>query len=154
LRRDIRFSTRVTAARFDSGSGTWTVDTDAGDCVRAQFLIAATGCLSAPLEPAIPGLHSFRGVSLYTNRFPKNGFDFTGQRVGVVGTGSSGVQSIPVIAAEAAHLHVFQRSAAYTMPSGTRALEPGELDALKGQYPEIRRQQREAFAGTVRFGAF
>jgi cyclohexanone monooxygenase len=154
LRRDIRFSTRVTAARFDDGTGTWTVDTDTGESVHAQFVIAATGCLSAPLEPAIPGLHSFDGVSLYTNRFPKEGFDFGGKRVGVVGTGSSGVQSIPVIAAEAGHLHVFQRSAAYASPSGTRALQPGELDELKAQYPEIRRQQREAFAGTVRFGAF
>src|SRR5437762_12587276 len=87
LRRDIQFLTKVTAARFDEASATWTVETDKEDSVTAQFVIAATGCLSAPLEPAIPGLRSFEGVSLYTNRFPKEGFDFSGKRVGVIGTG-------------------------------------------------------------------
>ena len=86
--------------------------------------MAATGCLSAPIEPAIAGLHSFTGVSLYTNRFPKEGFDFTGKRVAVIGTGSSGVQSIPVIAAQAAELFVLQRSAAYTLPSPNRRARP------------------------------
>ena len=154
LRKDIQFSTKVIGANYDEGTDTWTVETDRGDTVTAAFFIAATGCLSAPLEPAIPGLRSFEGVSLYTNKFPREGFDFSGKRVAVIGTGSSGVQSIPVIARQAEHLHVFQRSAAYTMPSGSRALNPGELDELKAEYPEIRRQQKEAFAGTVRFGAF
>jgi cation diffusion facilitator CzcD-associated flavoprotein CzcO len=154
LRRDIQLSTRVTRALFDEVTSTWQIETDRGDSVRSRFVVAATGCLSAPLEPDIAGLHSFEGVSLYTNRFPKQGFDFTGLRVAVIGTGSSGVQSIPVIASQAAHLHVFQRSAAYTLPSNTRLLEPGELEALKADYPEIRRKQRESFAGTVRFGAF
>jgi cyclohexanone monooxygenase len=144
----------VTAATFDERSETWSVETETGDHATSRFVVAATGCLSAPLEPDIPGLHSFAGDTLYTNRFPKEGYDFSGKRVAVVGTGSSGVQSIPVIAADAGHLYVLQRSAAYTLPSNTRPLEPGELDALKSEYPEIRRQQREAFAGTVRFGAF
>src|SRR5688572_27094398 len=145
LRRDIRFSTKVVAAHFDEASAAWTVTTDRGDTLTTQFVIAATGCLSAPLEPDIPGLHSFAGTMLYTNRFPKDGFDFTGQRVAVIGTGSSGVQSIPIIASQADHLTVFQRSAAYCLPAGSRPLAPGELDELKAQYPEIRRQQREAF---------
>jgi cation diffusion facilitator CzcD-associated flavoprotein CzcO len=154
LRRDIQLSTRVTAATFDDASATWTVETERGDRVTCDFVVAATGCLSAPIEPDIAGLHTFEGTVLYTNQFPKGGFDFTGTRVAVVGTGSSGVQSIPVIAAAADHLHVFQRSAAYTLPSNTRPLAPGELDALKAEYPEIRRQQKESLAGTVRFGAF
>src|SRR4051812_42347254 len=135
LRRDIQFLTKVTAAHFEEASSTWTVESDKGDRVTAQFVVAATGCLSVPLEPDIPGLHSFEGVSLYTNRFPKEGFDFTGKRVAVIGTGSSGVQSIPVIAKQAGSLHVFQRSAAYTTPAGSRPLSAGELEGLKANYP-------------------
>jgi cation diffusion facilitator CzcD-associated flavoprotein CzcO len=154
LRRDIELSTTVTAATFDDATTTWTVRTDGGERVTCRFVVAATGCLSAPLEPDIAGVQSFAGDTLYTNRFPKEGYDFTGKRVAVIGTGSSGVQSIPVIAAEAASLYVFQRSAAYTFPSNTRLLDAGELDALRKEYPEIRRAQQEAFAGTTRFGAF
>jgi cation diffusion facilitator CzcD-associated flavoprotein CzcO len=154
LRRDIQFETRVTSAVYDESTSSWTVETDRGDTVTCGVVITAVGCLSAPLEPAIKGLHSFEGVSLYTNRFPKEGFDFTGLRVAVIGTGSSGVQSIPVIAERADHLYVIQRSAAYTLPSNTRPLKPGELDELKANYPEIRRAQKNSIAGTVRFGAF
>jgi cation diffusion facilitator CzcD-associated flavoprotein CzcO len=154
LRRDIEFSTKVVGLTFDDASSTWTISTDRGATVRSSFVIAATGCLSAPLEPDIDGLHSFGGTTLYTSRFPKEGFDFTDKRVAVIGTGSSGVQSIPVIAAQADELFVFQRSAAYTLPSNTRPLEPGELDALKANYEEIRYKQRNSPAGTVRFGAF
>jgi cation diffusion facilitator CzcD-associated flavoprotein CzcO len=154
LRKDIEFSTKVTSLTYDEASNSWTTTTERGDEVTSTFVIAATGCLSAPLEPAIDGLHSFEGVSLYTNRFPKEGFDFTDKRVAVIGTGSSGVQSIPVIAAQADELYVFQRSAAYTLPSNTRPLKPGELEELKANYPEIRKAQKNSFAGTVRFGAF
>ena len=154
LRRDIEFSTKVNSLVYDESSNTWTTTTEHGDRVTSRFVVAATGCLSAPLEPAIEGLHSFEGISLYTNRFPKEGFDFTGKRVAVIGTGSSGVQSIPVIAEQADHLSVFQRSAAYTLPSNTRPLEPGELEELKANYPEIRTAQKNSLAGTVRFGAF
>ncbi|MEN3272819.1 MAG: hypothetical protein V7636_1580, partial [Actinomycetota bacterium] len=119
----------------------------------SQFVIAATGCLSAPLEPAIDGLHDFEGDTMFTNRFPKEGYDFTGKRVAVVGTGSSGVQSIPVIAEQAAQLHVLQRSAAYTIPSPNRPLNEGELAALKAEYPEIRRAQWASPIGSARFGA-
>jgi cation diffusion facilitator CzcD-associated flavoprotein CzcO len=116
-------------------------------------VVAATGCLSAPLEPDIPGIRTFEGTTLYTNRFPRAGFDFSGQRVAVVGTGSSGVQSIPVIAEQALHLTVFQRSAAYTRPANCRQLQPGELEELKANYEDIRRRQRASFAGLISFGA-
>ena len=96
--------------RTDPGRRAW----------RARFVVSAVGCLSAPLEPAIEGLASFAGDTLYTNRFPKQGYDFSGKRAAIVGTGSSGVQATPVVARQAGHLTVFQRSAAYTMPAGNR----------------------------------
>src|SRR5207248_634475 len=126
LRPDIQLGTRVNAFTWDADASRWAVETDRGERLVARFVVAATGCLSAPLTPDITGLDSFRGVTLYTNRFPKEGFDFSGKRVAVVGTGSSGVQSIPVVAEQAAHLHVFQRSAAYSRPANNRPLRPGE----------------------------
>ena len=87
LRRHIKFNTRVTAMAWDEESATWLVATDQGDRWRSRFVVTAVGCLSAPLEPAIEGLSSFAGASLYTNRFPKEGFDFSGKRVAIIGTG-------------------------------------------------------------------
>jgi cation diffusion facilitator CzcD-associated flavoprotein CzcO len=153
LRDGITFGSAVTSATYDEADATWAVETDTGERVVASFVVAATGCLSAPLEPAIPGLHSFAGDSLYTSRFPAEGYDFIGKRVAVVGTGSSGVQSIPVIAKQAAHLDVLQRSAAYTLPSPNRPLGPNELEELKTQYADIRRKQWASPIGTTRFGA-
>ncbi|HUR78639.1 MAG TPA: NAD(P)/FAD-dependent oxidoreductase [Acidimicrobiales bacterium] len=153
LRRDITFDTSVLKATFDDTDATWTVETDTGERVTAPFLVAATGCLSAPIEPNIAGLHDFTGDTLFTNRFPKDGYDFTGKRVAVVGTGSSGVQSIPVIAQTARELNVLQRSAAFTLPSPNRPLRPHELDELKAQYADIRAKQWASPAGTARLGA-
>ena len=153
LRDGITFGTSVQRATYDDASSTWIIETDTEERVVAKFVVAATGCLSAPIEPTITGLHSFRGDSLYTNRFPKAGYDFTGKRVAVIGTGSSGVQSIPVIANDAAELFVLQRSAAYTLPSPNRPLGPKELEELKSQYADIRTAQWASPAGTARFGA-
>jgi cation diffusion facilitator CzcD-associated flavoprotein CzcO len=153
LLRHIKFKTRVTAMTWDAASATWLVETDQGDAWRARFVVTAVGCLSAPLEPAIEGLHSFAGDTLYTNRFPKDGYDFSGKRAGVVGTGSSGVQAIPVIARQAEHLTVFQRSAAYTMPAGNRPWAPGEFEALREDYDSIRAAQLASALGAARFGA-
>ncbi|MCW2604134.1 MAG: cyclohexanone monooxygenase [Pseudonocardiales bacterium] len=153
LRRNISLSTRVASASYDESASTWTVSTDTGEHIVSQFNIAATGCLSAPLEPDIPGLHSFAGTTLYTNRFPKEGFDFSGLRAGVIGTGSSGVQSIPVIAQQASSLVVFQRSAAYSRPSNTRPFEPGEYEGMKLDYDSIREAERKSPAGVVLSGA-
>jgi len=153
LRRDIQFGTRVTALTFDEQNANWTVQTDTGDRYRARSVVAATGCLTVPLEPDIKGLHSFEGISLYTSRYPRQGFDFTGQHVAVVGTGSSAVQAMPLIAAQADRLHVFQRSAAYTRPANNRSLAPGELDEVRADYATLRARQRAAFGGVLRFGA-
>src|SRR5580658_445131 len=153
LRRHIKFNTQVTATTWDEASATWLVQTDQGDRWRARFVVTAVGCLSAPLEPAIEGIHSFCGVTLYTNRFPKDGFDFNGKRVAIVGTGSSGVQATPVVARQAEHLYVFQRSAAYTMPAGNRPWAPGGCEDLRRDYDAIRAAQFASPLGAARFGA-
>jgi cation diffusion facilitator CzcD-associated flavoprotein CzcO len=154
LRRDIRFHTTVVAMTFDEGAAEWTVQTAAGESYVAPFVVAATGILSVPLEPTIPGMDSFAGTSLYTSRWPESGADLTGLRVGVIGTGSTGVQLIPVVARQARHLTVFQRSAAYTLPWQVRPFEPGELEELKAHYPQIRAAQREHPVGAARLSAF
>jgi cation diffusion facilitator CzcD-associated flavoprotein CzcO len=154
LRRDIQFDTEVVAMTFDEEAGVWVARTAAGDSFIAPFVIAATGILSAPLEPDIPGMDSFTGTSLFTSRWPKDGVDLTGKRVGVIGTGSTGVQLIPVVAQEALQLYVFQRSPAYTLPWEVRRFEPGELDEMKARYGEIRAAQRAHPIGAARLSAF
>ncbi|MFA7509750.1 MULTISPECIES: flavin-containing monooxygenase [Mycolicibacterium] len=154
LRRDITFGTDVVAMTFDEDADEWQVRTGTGETFVAPFVIAATGILSVPLEPSIPGMDTFGGSSLFTSRWPEGGVDLTGLRVGVIGTGSTGVQLIPVVAREAAQLTVFQRSPAYTLPWEVRKFEPGELDELKARYPEIRAAQREHPVGAARLSAF
>ncbi|MEZ5297573.1 MAG: NAD(P)/FAD-dependent oxidoreductase [Ilumatobacteraceae bacterium] len=111
LRRDIRFETRVDAATWDDGAGRWRISTEAGDELVAQHYVMATGCLSVPKDADIPGADRFEGPTYYTGRWPHEGVDFTGRRVAVIGTGSSAIQSIPIIAEQAAQLTVFQRTA-------------------------------------------
>ena len=117
LRRDIEFNTRVKEAVFDSKTNTWTVRTDNGNAATARYCIMATGNLSTPRKPNLPGLESFKGKWYHTGLWPHEGVDFTGLRVGVIGTGSSGVQSIPIIAKQAKHLYVFQRTANFSLPA-------------------------------------
>jgi cation diffusion facilitator CzcD-associated flavoprotein CzcO len=154
LRRDIAFNTKVVAMAFDEEAATWVVRTESGESFVAPFVVAASGILSAPLEPDIPGMATFAGTSLYTSRWPKEGFDLTGERVGVIGTGSTGVQLIPVVAREALELFVFQRSPAYTLPWRVHQFQPGELDEMKARYGEIRAAQREHPIGAARLSAF
>lgn len=154
LRRDIDFDTEIVAMTFDEDAAEWLLETATGDRYVAPFVIAATGILSVPLEPDVPGMDTFTGTSLYTSRWPREGVDLTGRRVGVIGTGSTGVQLIPVVAREARRLVVFQRSPAYTLPWRVRPFEPGELDDLKAGYGEIRAAQREHPVGAARLSAF
>jgi cation diffusion facilitator CzcD-associated flavoprotein CzcO len=154
LRRHIQFGTKVVAMTFDEQAADWTVRTEAGESLRAPFVVAATGILSAPLEPDIPGMASFAGTSLFTSRWPKDRVDLAGRRAGVIGTGSTGVQLIPVVAREAEQLYVFQRSPAYTLPWRVRRFEPGELDELKAHYGDIRAAQRAHPVGAARLSAF
>lgn len=154
LRCDIALRTEVVAMTYDDDAAMWSVATDTGECFLAPFVVAASGILSVPLEPDIAGRSGFQGISLYTSRWPKSGVDLSGQRVGVVGTGSTGVQLIPVVAREAGQLYVFQRSAAYTLPWQVRPFAPGELEALKADYGRIRAAQREHPVGAARLSAF
>ncbi|HEY2679053.1 MAG TPA: alpha/beta hydrolase fold domain-containing protein [Steroidobacteraceae bacterium] len=117
LRRDIEFSTRVEAAVWDEAASGWSVRTDRGDELRCRFYVMASGCLSLPKTPDVEGYGRFRGESYYTGRWPHKGVDFTGKRVAVIGTGSSAVQSIPIIAQQAAELTVFQRTPNFSRPA-------------------------------------
>jgi len=139
LRRDIEFNTRVKQVIFDSKTNKWTVKTDKGTAATARFCIMATGNLSTPRTPNYPGLESFKGKWYHTGLWPHEGVDFTGLRVGVIGTGSSGVQSIPIIAKQAKHLYVFQRTANFSLPARNAPLDPDKESAHKAQYPERRR---------------
>lgn len=154
LRRDIRTGTEVVAMTFDEDDAEWSLRTADGGTFVAPYVVAASGILSVPLEPDIAGMDTFEGTSLYTSRWPADGIDFTGKRVGVIGTGSTGVQLIPIVAKQAGHLTVFQRSPAYTLPWRVRPFEPGELDELKANYAEIRAAQREHPVGAARLSAF
>ncbi len=117
LRRDIQLNTRVTAAKFLEGADCWQIETDRGDCVRARFLITGIGCISTGNVPDIPGLETYEGEWYHTGSWPHEEVDFAGKRVAVIGTGSSGVQAIPVIAEKAESLTVFQRTPQYTIPA-------------------------------------
>ncbi|MCK0174891.1 NAD(P)/FAD-dependent oxidoreductase [Mycolicibacterium sp. F2034L] len=154
LRRDIDLGADVVAMTFDEDTAEWTVETAAGDSYVAPYVVAATGILSAPLDPDIPGMDTFAGESLFTSRWPRDGVDLAGRRVGVIGTGSTGVQLIPVVARDAAQLVVFQRSPAFTLPWEVRRFAPGELDALKARYAEIRAAQQAHPVGAARLSAF
>jgi cyclohexanone monooxygenase len=138
LRRDIRFDTRVTAARFDEATNRWTLTTDDGAETTARFVVMATGCLSAFNMPRIDGIDDFQGTTYHTGRWPHEGVDFTGQRVAVIGTGSSAIQSIPIIAQQAAHLTVFQRTPNYTIPAHNQPLDPAYVARVKAEYPQMR----------------
>ena len=141
------FNTRVTAATYDESSGFWTVETDGGERVRTKFLITAVGCLSAAQVPNIPGLDQFQGDWYHTGKWPHEGVDFSGKRVGVVGTGSSGMQSIPVIAKQAMHLTVFQRTPNFSVPARNAPIEPEEMRKLKRDIKQIRETCRWATIG-------
>jgi len=147
LRRDISFRTRVTSATYDEDRKRWLVLTDSGDVVDAQFLIMATGCLSASKTPEVPGGERFQGSTFHTGHWPHAGVDFTGLRVGVIGTGSSGIQSIPIIAQQARELTVFQRTPNFSMPAGNRPLTQDEVHDMKAHYGEWREAQRTSGFG-------
>jgi cyclohexanone monooxygenase len=147
LRRDIRFETRVTAATFDEARALWTVETDRGDCVAARFVMMAVGCLSAANKPPFEGIEDFKGPIYHTGEWPQEGVDFTGQRVAVIGTGSSAIQSIPLIAAEAKALTVFQRTPSYTVPAYNAKLDPDYVARVKADYPALRAKARSRPTG-------
>jgi cyclohexanone monooxygenase len=153
LRPDIQLGTRVVAATFDEAGSRWLVETDTGEAFSARFCVMATGCLSAPTLPTdIAGREAFAGRILQTSLWPREEVDLTGLRVGLIGTGSSGVQSTPEIAMQASHLYVFQRTATYSFPA-FRGMIDQDLQRKFREDPDgFRRQQRQAFAGIAGFG--
>jgi cyclohexanone monooxygenase len=143
LRSDIQLDTRVDRAAFDESTNLWSVTTSDGKTVTAKYVVLATGCLSNARMPDIKGLAGFKGKVYHTGHWPHEPVDFTGQRVGVIGTGSSAIQSVPVIAEQASHLTVFQRTANFSIPARNAALTPAERDSFRSNYPEFRRVARE-----------
>jgi cyclohexanone monooxygenase len=142
LRQHIAFETRVTAASFDDLAKCWRIETDRGDRVAAKFCIMAVGCLSAANHVPFRGREDFRGALYHTGEWPHEGVDFTGLRVGVIGTGSSAIQSIPLIAQQASALTVFQRTATYSVPAWNAKLTPEYRNAIKADYPALRAKAR------------
>ena len=139
LRRDIALNARVVSAVLDETTLRWTITTDAGQVLTARFCLMATGPLSAAMTPNFNGLDTFAGEIYHTAHWPHDDVDFTGKQVAVIGTGSSGIQAIPIIAEQAAHLYVFQRTPNYSIPAGNRPLSAEELDEIKAGYAERRR---------------
>lgn len=142
LRPHIAFDTRVISASFDEAAKCWRIETDRGDQVSAKFCIMAVGCLSAANRPAFEGIEEFRGPVHHTGQWPHEGVDFTGLRAGVIGTGSSAIQSIPIIAQQASSLTVFQRTATYSVPAWNQKLTSEYRKTIKADYPALRAKAR------------
>jgi cyclohexanone monooxygenase len=149
LRRDIQLETRVSSAHYEEDRKRWRLETEAGEAFEARFCVMATGCLSSPNTPYIEGADDFAGAVYHTGEWPHEGVDFTGLHVGIIGTGSSGVQAIPVIAEQAEHLTVFQRTPNYTLPAGNRPLFDSDREKAKAAYDQIRKSERESMGGFI-----
>ncbi|WP_139007253.1 flavin-containing monooxygenase [Arthrobacter crystallopoietes] len=147
LRRSIRFNTTVTSAVFDEEASLWRIGTDTGRNYSAKYCIFAVGNLSSSSIPEFEGLEQFNGRTFHTASWPHEGVDFTGRRVGVIGTGSSGIQAIPLIAEQAAHLDVFQRTANYSLPALNSNLDPAVIAERKKSYVEYRQAARHSYTG-------
>ena len=152
LRRDITFDTRVTSAVLDEATLHWSVQTSTGEIATARFCVLATGPLSAALTPKFDGLDSFGGDVHHSAHWPHDGVDFTGKHVAVIGTGSSGIQMVPEIAAQAEQLYVFQRTPNYSVPAGNRPLSPAELAEVKANYNDRRRLSWRSGGGSPYVG--
>jgi cyclohexanone monooxygenase len=149
LRRDIELNTRVTSAVFDESTNLWNIETDRHEPIRAGCCIMATGCLSAAKVPEYPGLDQFHGKWYHTGNWPHGGVDFAGKTVGVIGTGSSGIQSIPMIAGQASHLYVFQRTPNFSVPAHNAPLSPETLEAWNAKRASARDWARNSGFGIV-----
>ncbi|MEM7017011.1 MAG: NAD(P)/FAD-dependent oxidoreductase [Pseudomonadota bacterium] len=150
LRRGIQFNTSVESAVFDEEQGLWVITTDDKKAVSAQFCIMATGCLSSTNTPDFKGIESFQGDTYHTGKWPHEPVDFTGQRIGIIGTGSSAIQSIPIIAKQAKELFVFQRTANYSVPAQNGSIDPEYQREIKANYTDFRARNNLMPAG---FGA-
>ncbi|WP_138418622.1 flavin-containing monooxygenase [Aquibacillus sediminis] len=147
LRRDIQFNTRIESAHYDEATNRWNITTDEGTPVSAKYFITAVGCLSASNVPHFKGLENFEGEWYHTGRWPHEKVDFEGKHVGVIGTGSSGIQSIPAIAKEAKHLTVFQRTPQYSTPAHNKPYDPDRLKQIRENFDEVKEEMRYSLTG-------
>ena len=149
LRRDMQFDTRVIAAAFEGKTNRWTIETDRVEHISAKYCIMAIGCLSTPTQPDFKGLESYAGETYHTGLWPHEKIDFTGKRVGIIGTGSSAVQSIPVIAEEATHLTVFQRTPNFSVPAYHGPIDADVVNMWKTRHEELRARARASAVGDI-----
>ena len=149
LRRHITFNARVTSAHFDEDRGLWTVTTDQGESVQAQFVIFNTGGLSEPKLPNFPGIESFKGAAYHTSRWPRTAVDFSGKRVGVIGTAATGIQVIQTIAPIVSQLVVFQRTPNYAVPMRNPKITEEDLATMRSSYHALREQAHKSRGGFV-----
>ncbi len=150
LRDHITFNTSVSSVHYQDDTNFWRVTTDTGEVVESRFCIMATGCLSSINKPDFKGIDTFKGETYHTGQWPHEGVDFTGHTVGVIGTGSSAIQSIPIIAEQAKHLTVFQRTANFSVPAHNQPLDKDYEKAIKADYTAFREENKQMMAG---FGA-
>ena len=150
LRKDIEFETEVTTAHFDEAAAHWAIETDKGERLDAQFLIMATGCISTAQIPKIEGLADYKGRTFHTGNWPHEKVDFSGERIAVIGTGSSGIQCIPVLAEQAAHLTVFQRTPNYSLPARNQPMTPEYEHFWKDGYADKREEMRHTWHGSMK----
>ncbi len=151
LRRSIQFNTRVTSVEYLEEDNRWRITTDKGETFEAPCCVMATGCLSVPNKPELPGAEDFTGQTLHTGLWPKEPVDLSGKRVGIIGTGSSGVQVIPELARQAQHLTVFQRTPVYTVPANRKPMRGAVEQEFKDNYPQIREAQWNNQGGVSNF---
>lgn len=149
LRPDIQLETRVNSQIYDEATNTWVSTMSTGEVFRSKFTIMATGFVSAPNKPSFDGIDEFKGDVYHSGHWPHEEVDFTGRTVAVIGTGSSGIQMIPIIAKQATKTVVFQRTAPYIVPLRNRPMDPAFLKSVRENYDEWRRRQREAFGGFI-----
>jgi cyclohexanone monooxygenase len=147
LRPDIQFNTQITAMTFNEEMNNWTTITMTGEKVISRFCVMATGCLSSTNIPAIEGRENFKGNTYHTGNWPREEPNFTGQRVGIIGTGSSGVQAIPLIAEKAEHLYVFQRTPSYAIPAYNGPYDPEYVKERKANYRFYREEAKKSRSG-------
>ncbi|MEC8369241.1 MAG: NAD(P)/FAD-dependent oxidoreductase [Pseudomonadota bacterium] len=150
LRKDIDFDVEVKAAHFNETTRRWRIETDKKDKITAQFFVMATGCISTAQTPNIEGLDNYQGNTYHTGNWPHEKIDFTGQRIAVIGTGSSGIQAIPVLAEEAAHVTVFQRTPNYSIPSQNEPMTSDYEASWKEKYPTLREEMRYTGHGSIK----
>lgn len=149
LRKDIQLDTGVEALTWDEGRQLWVYGLDTGETVTARFAIMGTGLLNDPVYPEIEGVHDFGGLTIHTSRWPNDGVELAGKRVGIVGTGSSSIQATPIIAEQAEHLFVFQRTPQYTIPAWNRPHSDEEWERIRQEYNDIRERAWETFGGVT-----